>query len=295
MNVGIGLKKQAYTPEAYAYADYLKKKGITVQLESEEFLDLNNDINIYFMGIRPFWEKQQGKALEIHEYQSLSTGSFPLFKDYIKKSVNKKPVGRIFLNKIVNDKIGFSDSVPYIYRDMGVDASLFQNPEANPEFDIVYCGSMNGRVGLVQEIERLAKIGFKLLIISDVSIDVLRLFKKYSNVFFTGRVEREKIPGLYAKCKAGLNYTPDIYPFNIQTSTKTLEYLASGLIVISNNYFWMRDFSVNNKISYIDLNEINCFDVLYDFQYDYFNGINFFEWGGLLERAGFLSFVESHV
>ena len=47
MNIGIGLKKTAYTPEAYAYEKYLTSKGFKVQLEQEEKLDLNNDINIY--------------------------------------------------------------------------------------------------------------------------------------------------------------------------------------------------------------------------------------------------------
>ena len=47
MNIGIGLKKTAYTPEAYAYERYLISKGLKVQLEQEENLDLNNDVNIY--------------------------------------------------------------------------------------------------------------------------------------------------------------------------------------------------------------------------------------------------------
>lgn len=72
MIVGIGLKEHAYTPEAYAYKSYLESNGVSVQLENEAFIDPNNDINIYFMGMRPLWHRKKGRAIEIHEYQSLS-------------------------------------------------------------------------------------------------------------------------------------------------------------------------------------------------------------------------------
>lgn len=55
MKIGIILSKYAYTPEAYAYEKFLKNNGHQVQLEYE--LDPNNDVNIYFMGNRPFWKK----------------------------------------------------------------------------------------------------------------------------------------------------------------------------------------------------------------------------------------------
>jgi hypothetical protein len=96
MKVGIPLSTSAYTPEAYAYEKYLKAMGHEVQLDYD--LDPNNDINIHFMGTRPFWKSSKGRALEIHEYQSLSTPPYAKLKNYSKRIINKKPVGRIFLN-----------------------------------------------------------------------------------------------------------------------------------------------------------------------------------------------------
>ena len=101
MKIGITLKKSAYTPEAYAYEAYLKERGYQVQLDYS--LDPNNDVNIHFMGVRPFWEKKEGRAVEIHEYQSLSTPPYASFKNLIKKAINEKPQGRIFLNEFVKD------------------------------------------------------------------------------------------------------------------------------------------------------------------------------------------------
>ena len=290
MNIGIGLKKTAYTPEAYAYESYLSLKGFKVQLEQEEKLDLNNDINIYIMGFRPFWKKSRGKALEIHEYQSLSTAPLASIKDLMKKNINKIPSGRIFLNEIVHNGIKFDDKIPYIYRDMGVDVELFQKPNNNTIYDIVYSGSILGRVGLIEEILRLAKVGFKILIIGEVQNLILEKFRNYENVDFVGKVKRDELPELYSKCRAGLNYTPNIYPFNLQTSTKTLEYLASGLTLISNKYEWIDNFSKIYDIEYINTNNLSKMD---DLKYiEYKNDFKEFEWNNILQKSNLYKFLE---
>lgn len=242
--IGIPLSKFAYTPEAYAYEKYLKKLGYKVQLDYE--LDPNNDINIYFMGTRSFWRKEKRRAIEIHEYQSLSTPPYARLKNFTKKIINKKPSGRIFLNDFVHHDLNFNDNIPYIYRDMGVDEALFQSPSENPIYDIVYCGSIAGRNGLIDVMIRLAE-NYKVVVVGHVS-DLERSLLKHKNITILGRVERRDLPEIYRNSRFGLNFTPDLYPYNIQTSTKTLEYLASGLGVISNKYKWSEQFF--NEINY---------------------------------------------
>lgn len=244
MKVGIPLSKFAYTPEAYAYEKYLKELGYQVQLDYE--LDPNNDVNIYFMGVRPFWEKKEGRAIQIHEYQSLSTPPYAQFKNFAKKIVNKQPSGRVFLNEFVHRDLSFSDNIPYIYRDMGVDETLFQSPSENPLYDIVYCGSIAGRNGLIKVLRRLAE-NYKVVVVGQVS-DLESPLLKHENITILGRLERKDLPEIYRNSRFGLNFTPDLYPYNIQTSTKTLEYLASGLGVISNKYKWSEQFF--NEIDY---------------------------------------------
>lgn len=292
MQIGIGLKEHAYTPEAYAYKSYLEANGVSVQLESEVSIDPNNDVNIFFMGLRPFWRRYKGSAKEIHEYQSLSINPHSYFKDFLKKTLNKKPDGRIFLNGVVKEGLNFKDDAPYIYRDMGVDDELFQEPLSNPEFDIVYCGSMTGRPGLIEELSRLANLDFKILIIGSVTKEIADAFKNKNNVHLTGRVDRNEIPRLYKQCRSGLNFTPDIYPFNIQTSTKTLEYIASGLNVITNKYEWVESFSKAEGYDFLYVNDIN--------KYNYFETpgyslerIKKYSWNNILNNAGFLNFLES--
>lgn len=292
MKVGIGLKECAYTPEAYAYKSYLEFNGISVQLEDEVCIDLNNDINIYFMGIRPFWNKYKGQAKEIHEYQSLSLNPHSCVKDLFKKHLNKKPHGRIFLNDVVKLGLNFSDNTPYIYRDMGVDEELFQVPSTNPEFDIVYCGSLEGRPGLIDEIIRLAKLGFKILVIGSINNAINESFKSHKNIHLVGRVDRHEIAALYKNCRSGLNFTPDIYPFNVQTSTKTLEYIASGLNVITNRYEWIDKFSQieDYNFLYVDhIREHSYFDApVYDLE-----KIKKYSWSNILNNANFINFLKS--
>lgn len=238
MKIGIPLSKLAYTPESYAYQEYLIRKGHIVQLDYN--LDPDNDINLYITGLKPFWEKKKGRAKEIHEYQSLSTPPYAKLKNFGKKLINNKPNGRIFLNNFVHEGIGFQDNIPYIYRDMGVDDSLFQVPSKNPKYDVVYCGSISGRKGLIETLLNIAKC-YKLIVVGKVSDDEKRILST-KNITLAGRVEREELPEIYRDARFGLNFTPDLYPYNVQTSTKTLEYLASGLGVISNKYEWSMNF-----------------------------------------------------
>lgn len=293
MKIGISLKLNAYTPEAYAYQEYLVTRGHSVQLDYEHLLDSDNDINIYFMGLRPFWKKKNMRAVEVHEYQSLSTPPHATIKDLIKKTINRKPSGRIFLNEKVQNTLNFQDRIPSIQRDMGVDAALYQKKSDNPIYDIVYCGSIAGREGLVETIVQLAKLDLKILIIGAVTSSIIEVFEPYKkNIILQGRVERSELAMLYRDCRFGLNYTPDIYPFNIQTSTKTLEYLASGLNIISNKYQWIEVFSLNHSYQPIWLDSITSKNDLFSDTYGEVKvDMNSYKWSNILEQSNFENFL----
>lgn len=244
MLIGIQLGDSAYTPESYAYQKYLNDKGHNVELNYS--LNPNNDVNIYIMGLRTFLRRKKGKAKEIHEYQSLSTPPCARLKNFSKKLLNNKPDGRIFLNSLVHRDIGLNNKVPYIYRDMGVDKELLQVPNHNPNYDVIYCGSIAGRKGLIENLLNIAKY-YKVIVVGRATEEEKELLS-VKNITLAGIVAREKLPEIYRDARFGLNFTPDIYPYNVQTSTKTLEYLASGLGVISNKYEWAEKFF--NKINY---------------------------------------------
>lgn len=290
MIIGIKLSKNAYTPESFAYKKYLENYGHTVQLDYE--LDPNNDLNIYFMGSRPFWKKSRGRAVEIHEYQSLSTAPYPMIKNFSKKLINKKPKGRIFLNKIIHDGFDFRDNIPFIYRDMGVDKSLFQESSQNILYDIVYCGSISGRSGLIDIITGLAS-KYKIAVVGKVTATEKELLK-HRNITLLGLCDRDQIPEIFRNSAFGLNYTPDIYPYNVQTSTKTLEYLASGLGIISNKYLWSEKFFEDIGYEPIWLTS-NTNDIILTENFNNSVCMENYSWDYLLEDCDFENFLRKIV
>lgn len=283
MNIGITLKETAYTPEAYAYAKYLIHLGYQVQLDYT--LDPDNDLNIYFLGIRPFWKEYNGRAKEVHEYQSLSTPPYAHLKNFTKKIINRKPVGRIFLNDSVRINFNFKDNIPSISRDMGVDEALFQKPSENPDYDILYCGSVAGRAGLIETLMNLAK-SYRIILVGKVT-EAERLLLQHQNITLMGGVSRDQLPEIFRNARFGLNFTPDIYPFNIQTSTKTLEYLAAGLGVISNRYYWSETFF--RGLNYTPIWIENNFS-LDDYIHPNLDVSNF-SWGDILSNCKFEEFI----
>ena len=168
---------------------------------------------------------------------------------------------------------------------MGVDEALFQSPSENPLYDIVYCGSIAGRNGLIEALRRLAG-NYKVVVVGQVS-DLERSLLKHENITILGRVERSNLPEIYRNARFGLNYTPNIYPFNIQTSTKTLEYLASGLGVISNRYYWSEEFFRNLKYTPLWIEGDLSLEENHEQKLDFSS----FSWSSILNDCKFEEFI----
>ncbi len=292
MKICIIHQGKAYLPETKVYTDYLGGKGIEAEIFTSGSGCPDADIFICFMGFDPIWARQAifDKKKIIHEYVSLSTPPFARCKDYLKKHLNKQPAGRIYLNEEVRKRLAFSDSIPWIYREMGVNRSFFQQPTSKPEFDLVYAGA--DRSGLRQTIRHLAGLGIKILLIGEFTLDFRGFVNIPGYVFFTGRVGYYEIPALYYKCRTGLNYTPDKYPYNIQTSTKTLEYCAAGLGVVSNRYAWIENFAVSRNARLFWLEDLKAKEQLDAFRFR-IPDLSDLEWNQVLDRAGIIPFLHS--
>lgn len=291
MKIGIELKSNAYTPEAFAYFSFLNNLGHKVEITRKEDFSIGNDVNILFMGLQLFHEKSLKKeTLIVHEYHSLSTGILPRVKNKIKNYLNIQPSGRIFLNDFVRSELGFSEDISCIYREMGVDDSFYNAELRTIEFDLIYSGSIEGRPGLLEEILRLGKIGLSILVVGRVTEQIKNNFLDIPSVVFTGQVSRQELSKLYSIARAGLNYTPNFYPFNVQTSTKTLEYYAAGLGVVSNSYMWINQFSIENDIQYLNIDSItskSSFDEYRFLKYD----MNKYRWSNILKECNFEKFL----
>lgn len=293
MKVGIGLGLTSYLPEAFAYKTYLQSNGWYVELGNEYELSKNLDIYIYFLGIKSVFTQTKNKdIIEVHDYATLSTPPFAKTKNILKRFINIQPSGYIFLNRYVREGLAFPQKIPYIYRDMGVDSGLFQRASKNPEFDIIYCGSVSNRKGLLPTIKFLSDLGLSILVVGQLDKESSDLFKSLSNVTAVGKVERHELPKLYNNARVGLNFTPNCYPFNLQTSTKTLEYCASGLGILSTRYDWVMNFEKSRDARFLYLDQIYNRETFDNFQFKTPN-VTDLEWNYLLETIGFKQFLNN--
>ena len=149
---------KAYLPEIDIYKEYLKDSFRVFIVNSDDKINFSDfDIIWKFMGFDFFDNFKLNTFLKnfinsrilthfyktknlliktsnknnnispfiIHEYASLSSGKFKKFKNFLKKNLNSRPNLRIFLNEKVKKEMNFSDNIPFLYRDMGIDKHFF--------------------------------------------------------------------------------------------------------------------------------------------------------------------------
>lgn len=275
LKIGIEITQNAFLPEAYAYQEYFKTAGFICDLVEKGDRKISTyDVVFLFHGFHPFWKKYP--KIIVGEYHSLSTGSFNRFKDLIKRIFNVKPNLYIFLNDDVRKKLWFSTKVNYLTRGMGYSGNNFSKLKTlNKNYDIVYCGSY--RDGLLDVLGKLAKLGLTIAVIG---------FDKCcnnNNIKFFGRKKPAEARKIICQARFGLNYTPDIFPLNIQDSTKVIEYCAAGLGVITNKYRWINEFEKSRGGRFLDLNNIYSLSDIYTFNYIVPN-VEDLEWSCLIQK-----------
>lgn len=233
---------KAYLPEIEAYKKYLSNDDYQFvdsrELDAIDFKEF--DLIWKFMGTD--FHKTINVPI-IHEYASLSTGNFAKAKNRIKRVFNIRPELRIFLNENVKKEFNFNDNVPYVYRDMGVDDCFFIKND-NKNYDFVYVGEMSVERGITNILEKFAKDlnTQSLLMIGEPEKLLYEKYKKFRNIIFTGRVNYKEVPQIASQAEYAINYIPDKYPYNLQTSTKLLEYVAMNLKIVTTNYKWVNEF-----------------------------------------------------
>lgn len=277
-SIAIEKSDKAFLPEAYAYRDYFRKNGYLcefVDKGSKKALDF--DAIILFHGFHPFWKKYP--SFIIGDYNSLSTGRLNKFKNILKRIVNVRSDLNVFLNEDVRKNMFFSRKINYVIRGMGYFEKNNYNISDKKNFDIIYCGSL--RPGVLKEVYRLADLGF---LIALVGID-----HKYQhlNIKNFGRVNPTEAKNLISQAKYGLNYTPNIFPLNIQDSTKVIEYCAAGLGVITNRYKWINDFESITGGKFISLNEIEKYEDIENFDF-FVPNIENISWERILEYSNII-------
>jgi hypothetical protein len=234
--IGFVNEGKAFIPELYAYRSCFSQipKAEVVVFDDYHSAVERSDILFLFMGVFPFWLKRP--RFLITEYHSLSTGRYPRIKDLIKSVFNIKGDVSVFLNEKVRSALPLVGG-EYKTRCMGFDGELAKKyANSKKEFDFVYSGSL--REGVEPLIKDIANKGYSIIVVG-ADQDFL---EEESNVVSVGKVSLEKSYEYMSKAQWGLNIVPDYYPYNIQDSTKVVEYLSLGLGVATNRYEWVVEF-----------------------------------------------------
>jgi len=284
---------KSYLPQIKASIKYFNEKDLGFHLyDSSEIPDfkLNEFDCIWkFMGMDTAMKLD---VPVIHEYPSLSTGMFPKIKNKFKKSFSTKPDLRIFLNEFVKVGMGFNDQIDYVYRDMGIDDQFFQYMDSKKSYDCVYVGSISKARGIPQLLDHF-KYKYKnlsLLLVGAVPVEIYNQYSNCDNITFTGNLPYEDVPKYASQAVYGINYMPNRYPYNLQTSTKLLEYLAMDLQVITTNYFWINHFMKENQLNFIKINEnLDNLETLiknHEIISNQFSKMEKFKWTNIIEQSG---------
>lgn len=287
---------KANLPELKAYTNYFSPK-FNVTVSSDYYQDISKfDIIWIIMGTKSI-SKSNEKQILIHEYASLSTGPYPSIKNFLKKFLINKPDIRIFLNEFVKNEFNFKDQVRYGYRDMGISTVFFDKKvEEIKQYEFVYVGDISRRRKMDIFLTSFIKAHTEsLLLVGKYDKDIYDRFSKYDNIKFVGKVPYENVPKQIKKAKYAINFIPNEYPYNLQTSTKLQEYVALGMNVITCDGDWVREFERRNKCNFFYIDDKKPFiDDDYK-KFDYKSKIDpsKYTWESVLDNSRILEIIES--
>ena len=281
-------------PEINAYKRYLTDYNFYNCVEIKDYKLEDFDLIWRFMGM----DVQQSTVPVIHEYASLSIGRCAKIKDYIKNRLNVIPNMRIFLNSEIAQKYNFRDNVNYCYRDMGIDEQ-FLGVKNKKSFDFVYVGNMDNDRSIGRLLNKVA-YEFKsssILLIGQPTDDLYSKYKKFGNIKFTGKVLYCDVPQLASQAEYAINYIPNKYPYNLQTSTKLLEYVAMTLKVITTNYQWVSQFEQERNMRFFKVSEdLHELDMKKLQQFQFVNGnVDDLCWSNIIKKSGIEKALKSIV
>ena len=283
--IAIRKSQKAYLPEIEIYKRYFSEYRFIDFYDEKDLCGESVDLLWMFMGM----DRRKHDIPCIHEYVTLSLPPMVGFKDWLKKRLNAKPDLRVFLHEDIEKKLNFQDGVPCCYRDMGVDGLFFAEKPVKKQYDFVYVGSMakdrhleNFLIWMKRHSEAT------MLLVGEPPQEIYQEYGSCKNIVFTGRVTYDEVPAIAQQAEYAVNYIPDVFPFNIQTSTKLLEYAAMGMKIVTTSYSWVRNFADNRGMKFFYLDE-NCsnlnMDTLANFDF-VTTDIRDLEWKNILDKSG---------
>lgn len=298
MHINFTHAAKAFLPEIEAYQNFFEQHGITTSISPfPGFYDSNATVDWYFMGK---YIKKHSRVITVHEYASASIPPFGRLKDLFKKMMNSKPDFRIFNNEYVQERFAFKDGVPSGIRNFGVDNIYTPSPLLIKKYDFIYIGTVGDERKLQPLLQCFVHGPLKersLLIVSREYDQLSKTLKHAPNIHFAGPVPHPEVIHFLHQARFGINYIPDVAPFNRQTSAKLIEYSAAQLPVITNTYAWVEEFQKKYGGKFFKMeNDFSNFTWENICGFDYhFPNLDEWVWEKQINKSGILPFLLSAV
>jgi glycosyltransferase involved in cell wall biosynthesis len=295
MTIAFVHNNKAFLPGLYGYRQFFTRYGIQCEVVTpDELGTLHRNVEWHFLGT-DITKPREG-IYKIHEYPSSSLPPFRKWKDWVKSFMNTQPDFRIFQNEFVKQSLNFHDSIPFGYRELGIPEEwLKNNHPLQKEYDFIYTGDVSAS-RKIKELINLFTTSLKdhsLLILSNRYEELQSQTLSHRNIIFKGPVKKDRVREYLLKSKFAINYIPDMVPFNRQTSTKLLEYIACKIPVITSRYEWMNEFAQLNGGSYFFLNKDMTnftWEAVNNFSYS-FPDLSDWTWEKQIRKSGVLEFL----
>ena len=296
MTIAFVHSHRSFLPELDAYSNFFSAYGIqTTTIRPNEMAGSGADLFWHFMGTDSSHAKKD--VVTIHEYASASVPPFRKWKNLTKRFLSPKPGFRIFLNQYVKQTLGFTDDVPFGFRDMGIYPRIPGSTHPEKAFDFIYTGSLAPQRNIASMLKVFTKPEWKdhSLLVLGRDYDVLsRRYHSNKNIQFKGPVPYSSIDEWLGKARFAINFIPDKEPFNKQSATKFLEYANMNIPIISSDYDWIKKFQQQYGGAYFFLRKD-----LSNFTWENVNGYAYgfpdlseWSWEKQIRKSGVLGFIQ---
>lgn len=289
----------AYLPEIIAYQSFFARAGFEIAVFQKSDLPNLQDYAVEWHLMGQDRLPKTEVRLKIHEYISPSLPPLAKWKNQLKRWTNVKPDLRIFQNPTVRQAFNFQDDVPFLYRDAGIGAHFFETFAIKKNYDFVYHGSMHPtrRVDILLEKFAIRFQNYNLLIIGDLPNPLLQKFQTAGNIKFAGRIAYQDIPQQLAQARFGLNYIPNVYPYNLLPALKLLEYCALQLPIVTTDYHWVNELEQSRDGRFFKIKpDWSNFKPDAVMNYDYKTpNVADLQWEKILIDSGILQFIQNYL
>jgi glycosyltransferase involved in cell wall biosynthesis len=192
--------------------------------------------------IMGFYPKKLVARYIIHDYRSLSVGSYITLKDAAKRVLQPRPHLRIFQNDSMRELMNFKDGVETILLPMGVPDWIFSSQTLGngslPSGTFCYMGEITRERGVDEFLAGFVSAGRSsetLVLVGAVEKEIADTYQGAPGLIFTGRLSQRDALDVVKNCTFAISTIPYTRPYNVQTPTKLLEYAALGKRIICND------------------------------------------------------------